>query len=78
MKLSSLIDDIAKPKEEEYRAQVVGYLDSVFHECLDEEAGNGKVSRKERKLIYPIEEIMYDTVALAAVFDKEVDDIVYC
>lgn len=76
MQLPSLIDDMAKPKEEEYRAQVVRYLDSVFHECLDEEAG--KAVRKERKPIDPVEELMHDTEALAAVFDKESNYIAYC
>ncbi|KAH8745781.1 hypothetical protein F5883DRAFT_702076 [Diaporthe sp. PMI_573] len=76
MQLPSLIDDMAKPEEEEYRAQVVRYLDSVFHECLDEEAG--KAVRKERKPIDPVEEIMHDAEALAAVFDKESNHIAYC
>ncbi|KAG6989607.1 hypothetical protein FocnCong_v021163 [Fusarium oxysporum f. sp. conglutinans] len=76
MQLPSLIDDMAKPEEEEYRAQVVRYLDSVFYECLDEEAG--KAVRKERKPIDPVEEIMHDTEALAAVFDKESNYIAYC
>ncbi|KAF9767527.1 hypothetical protein IL306_015295, partial [Fusarium sp. DS 682] len=67
---------MAKPEEEEYRGQVVRYLDSVFHECLDEEAG--KAVRKERKPIDSIEGIMHDTEALAAVFDKESNYIAYC
>ncbi|KAK3331359.1 hypothetical protein B0H66DRAFT_613716 [Apodospora peruviana] len=46
MELPSLVDDMANRDEEEYRAQVVRYLDSVFHESLDEEAG--KAVRKER------------------------------
>ena len=37
MRLPSLMDDMAEPEEEEYRVQVVRYLDLVFHECLDEE-----------------------------------------
>ncbi|KJZ68594.1 hypothetical protein HIM_12014 [Hirsutella minnesotensis 3608] len=76
MQLPSLVDDMAKPEEEGYRAQVVRYLDSVFHECLDEEAG--KAVRKERKPIDPVEGIMHNTEALAAVFDKESNYIAYC
>ncbi|KAJ3454832.1 hypothetical protein MRS44_013432 [Fusarium solani] len=76
MRLPSLIDEMANPEEEEYRGQVVRYLDSVFHECLDEEAG--KAIRKERKPIDPVEEIMHDTEALAAAFDNESNYIAYC
>ncbi|KAM5344579.1 hypothetical protein ACJ41O_013114 [Fusarium nematophilum] len=76
MELPSLIDDMAEPEEEEYRAQVVRYLDSVFNECLDEEAG--RAVRKERKPIDPIEEIMHDTEALTAAFDNESNYIAYC
>ncbi|KJZ70496.1 hypothetical protein HIM_10125 [Hirsutella minnesotensis 3608] len=76
MQLPSLVDNMAKPEEEGYRAQVVRYLDSVFHECLDEEAG--KAVRKERKPIDPVEGIMHNTEALAAVFDKESNYIAYC
>ncbi|KAM4067705.1 PIF1-like helicase [Hirsutella rhossiliensis] len=76
MQLPSLVDDMAKPDEEGYRAQVVRYLDSVFNECLDEEAG--KAVRKERKPIDPVEGMMHNTEALAAVFDKESNYIAYC
>ncbi|RTE68233.1 hypothetical protein BHE90_017390 [Fusarium euwallaceae] len=76
IELPSLIDDMAKPEEEEYRAQVVRYLDSVFNECLDEEAG--KAIRKGRKPIDPVEEMMHDTEALAAAFDNESNYIAYC
>lgn len=76
MQLPSLTDEMAKPEEEEYRAQVVRYVDSVFHECLDEEAG--KAIRKERKPIDPAEEITHDTETLAVVFDKESNYIAYC
>ncbi|KAK7420728.1 hypothetical protein QQZ08_010263 [Neonectria magnoliae] len=76
IELPSLIDDMAKPEEEEYRAQVVRYLDSVFNECLDEEAG--KAIRKGRKPIDPVEGIMHNTEALAAAFDNESNYIAYC
>ncbi|KAM5341409.1 hypothetical protein ACJ41O_014440 [Fusarium nematophilum] len=76
IELPSLIDDMAEPEEEEYRAQVVRYLDSVFNECLDEEAR--RAVRKERKPIDPIEEIMHDTEALTAAFDNESNYIAYC
>ncbi|KJZ68151.1 hypothetical protein HIM_12455 [Hirsutella minnesotensis 3608] len=56
MELPSLIDDIADPREQEYRARVVRYVDSVFHECLDEDAG--KAVRQQRKPIHPVEEMM--------------------
>ncbi|XP_044718878.1 ATP-dependent DNA helicase PIF1 [Hirsutella rhossiliensis] len=39
MRLPNLMDDMANPAEESYRAQVIRYIDSVFHECLDEDAG---------------------------------------
>lgn len=76
MGLPSLIDDMAKPEEEEYRAQVVRYLDSVFNECLEEAAG--KAIRKGRKPIDPVEGMMRDTEALAAAFDNESNYIAYC
>ncbi|KAJ3568908.1 hypothetical protein NPX13_g6264 [Xylaria arbuscula] len=76
MQLPSLVDDMAKPEEEEYRTQVTRYMDSVFHECLNEEAG--KVVRKERKPIDPVEEMMHGIDALAAIFDKESNYIAYC
>ncbi|KAI8711065.1 hypothetical protein NCS52_01481800 [Fusarium sp. LHS14.1] len=66
---------MAKPEEEEYRAQVVRYLDSAFNECLDEEAR--RAIRRERKPIDQIEEIMHDTEALAAAFDNESNYIAY-
>ena len=76
MELPSLIDDIADPREEEYRARVVRYVDSVFHECLDEDAG--KALRQERKPIHPVEEMMNDTEALSAAFDAESNFVAYC
>ncbi|RSL78064.1 hypothetical protein CEP52_017666, partial [Fusarium oligoseptatum] len=76
MELPSLVDDIADPREEEYRARVVRYMDSVFHECLDEDAG--KALRQERKPIDPVEEVMNDTEALTAAFDAESNFIAYC
>jgi hypothetical protein len=76
MQLPSLIDDMAKPEEEEYRAQVVRYLDSVFHECLDENAGNAV--RQERKPIHPDEGMMNSTEALTAAFENESNYIAYC
>ncbi|XP_044721141.1 Arrestin-lik [Hirsutella rhossiliensis] len=39
MRLPNLMGDMANPAEESYRAQVIRYIDSVFHECLDEDAG---------------------------------------
>ncbi|KAL6406099.1 hypothetical protein AUP68_10662 [Ilyonectria robusta] len=76
MQLPSLIDDLADPEEEEYRAQVTRYVDSVFHECLNENAG--KVVRQERKPIHPVEEMMNSTEALTAAFDDESNFIAYC
>ncbi|KAJ4221417.1 hypothetical protein NW757_014466 [Fusarium falciforme] len=76
MELPSLIDDIADPSQGEYRARVVRYIDSVFHECLDEEAR--KALRRERKPIHPVEEIINDTKALTAAFDAESNFIAYC
>ncbi|KAM5529293.1 hypothetical protein FOXYSP1_17137 [Fusarium oxysporum f. sp. phaseoli] len=76
MDLPSLIDDMTKNEEGEYRAQVVRYLDSVFNECLDEEAG--RAVRKERKPIDPIDEIMNNTVTLSGAFDNESNFIAYC
>jgi len=76
MQLPFLIDNLADPKEEEYRAQVTRYVDSVFHECLNENAG--KVVRQERKPIHPVEEIMNSTEALTAAFDDESNFIAYC
>jgi hypothetical protein len=76
MELPSLIDNIADPREEEYRARVLRYIDSVFHECLDEDAG--KTLRQERKPIHPIEEMMNDTEALSAAFNAESNFIAYC
>ncbi|KJZ74444.1 hypothetical protein HIM_06040 [Hirsutella minnesotensis 3608] len=76
MELPSLIDDIADPREQEYRARVVRYVDSVFHECLDEDAG--KAVRQQRKPIHPVEEMMKDTEALSAAFDAEANFIAHC
>ena len=50
MRLPSLIDDMANPEEGEFRAKAVRYLDSVFYECLDEDAG--KAIRQDRKPIH--------------------------
>ncbi|KAM4060716.1 hypothetical protein HRG_001741 [Hirsutella rhossiliensis] len=55
IELPSLIDDIADPREHEYRARVVRYVDSVFHECLDEDAG--KAVRQQRKPIHPLPDV---------------------
>ncbi|KAJ6436034.1 reverse transcriptase domain protein [Purpureocillium lavendulum] len=76
MELPSLVDDIADPREEEYRDRVVRYVDSVFHECLDEDAG--KAIRQERKPIHPVEGMMNDTEALSAAFDAEANFIAHC
>ncbi|KAG7408961.1 ATP-dependent DNA helicase PIF1 [Fusarium oxysporum f. sp. raphani] len=76
MELPSLIDDMAKSEEGDYRTRVVRYLDSVFNECLDEEAG--RAVRKARKLIDPIDEIMNNTATLAGAFDNESNFIAYC
>ncbi|XP_044718875.1 PIF1 protein [Hirsutella rhossiliensis] len=69
MRLPNLIDDMANPAEESYRAQVIRYADSVFHECLDEDAG--KAVRQQRKPIDPVEEVMTSTSALTAAFEDE-------
>ncbi|KAM4064307.1 ATP-dependent DNA helicase PIF1 [Hirsutella rhossiliensis] len=76
MRLPNLIDDMANPAEEAYRAQVIRYIDSVFHECLDEDAG--KAVRQERKPIDPVEEVMTSTSALTAAFEDESNFIAYC
>ncbi|XP_044714565.1 PIF1 protein [Hirsutella rhossiliensis] len=76
MRLPNLIGDMANPAEEAYRAQVIRYVDSVFHECLDEDAG--KAVRQERKPIHPVEEVMASTSALTAAFDDESNFIAYC
>ncbi|KAG6996878.1 ATP-dependent DNA helicase pfh1 [Fusarium oxysporum f. sp. conglutinans] len=76
MQLPSLIDDMADPAEAEYRGRVVQYVDSVFHECLDENAGNAV--RQERKPIHPDEGIMNSTEALTAAFENESNYIAYC
>ncbi|KAJ6437906.1 ATP-dependent DNA helicase pfh1 [Purpureocillium lavendulum] len=52
------------------------YVDSVFHECLDEDAG--KAIRQERKPIHPVEGMMNDTEALSAAFDAEANFIAHC
>ncbi|XP_044714659.1 PIF1-like helicase domain-containing protein [Hirsutella rhossiliensis] len=75
MRLPNLIDDMANPAEEAYRAQVIRYIDSVFHECLDEDAG--KAVRQERKPIDPVEEVMTSTSALTAAFEDESNFIAY-
>ncbi|KAH6955959.1 PIF1-like helicase-domain-containing protein [Ilyonectria sp. MPI-CAGE-AT-0026] len=67
---------MADPQEEEYRARVIRYADSVFHECLDEKAG--KTIRKERKPIQPVEEMMKSTEALTTAFEDESNYIAYC
>ncbi|KAM4066710.1 PIF1-like helicase [Hirsutella rhossiliensis] len=72
----SLKNDMANPAEEAYRAQVIRYIDSVFHECLDEDAG--KAVRQERKPIDPVEEVMTSTSALTAAFEDESNFIAYC
>jgi len=76
MQLPSLIEDVANPEENEYRAQVVRYLDSVFHECLDEDAG--KAIRRDRKPIHPLQDMMHSSEALSADFDAESNYIAYC
>lgn len=45
MQLPSLVDDMTNPDGEEYRASVARYINSVSHECLDEEAG--KTTRQD-------------------------------
>ncbi|XP_044718874.1 ATP-dependent DNA helicase PIF1 [Hirsutella rhossiliensis] len=72
----SLKNDMANPAEESYRAQVIRYADSVFHECLDEDAG--KAVRQQRKPIDPVEEVMTSTSALTAAFEDESNFIAYC
>ncbi|XP_044718018.1 PIF1-like helicase domain-containing protein [Hirsutella rhossiliensis] len=76
MRLPNLMDDMANPAEEAYRAQVIRYVDSVFHECLDEDAG--KAVRQQRKPIDPVEEVMTSTSALTAAFEDESNFIAYC
>ena len=76
MRLPNLMDDMANPAEEAYRAQVIRYVDSVFHECLDEDAG--KAVRQERKPIHPVEEVMASTSALTAAFEDESNFVAYC
>ncbi|XP_044721137.1 ATP-dependent DNA helicase PIF1 [Hirsutella rhossiliensis] len=76
MRLPNLVDDMANPAEEGYRAQVTRYVDSVFHECLDEDAG--KTLRQQRKPIHPVEEVMTSTSALTAAFEDESNFIAYC
>ncbi|KAJ3455137.1 hypothetical protein MRS44_013737 [Fusarium solani] len=76
MQLPALIDDMADPEEEDYRAQVTRYVDSVFHECLDENAGNAV--RQERKPIHSDEGMMNSTEALTAAFENESNYIAYC
>ncbi|PVH90212.1 hypothetical protein DM02DRAFT_683692 [Periconia macrospinosa] len=76
MQLPSLINDMADPAEGEYRARVVQYLDSVFHERLDENAGNAV--RQERKPIHPDEGMMNSTETLTAAFENESNYIAYC
>uniref|UniRef100_A0A8H7NHJ9 Helitron helicase-like domain-containing protein n=1 Tax=Bionectria ochroleuca TaxID=29856 RepID=A0A8H7NHJ9_BIOOC len=76
MELPLLVDDIADPREEEHCARVVCYMDSVFYECLDEDAG--KALRQDRKPIDTVEEMMNDTEALTAAFDAESNFIAYC
>jgi len=73
--LPSLIDDIVSPEEEEYCVQIVRYLDSVFHECLNKKAE--KSVRKKRKPIDPVEGMIYDTEAFSAAFDNEFNYIIY-
>ncbi|KAJ3552042.1 hypothetical protein NPX13_g11212 [Xylaria arbuscula] len=67
---------MANPGQEEYRSRVVRYLNSVFHECLDENAG--KAVRQERKPIHPVEEMMHNTEALSTAFNNESNYIAYC
>ncbi|KAM4064102.1 Arrestin-lik [Hirsutella rhossiliensis] len=75
MRLPNLMDDMANPAEGAYRAQVIRYVDSVFHECLDEDAG--KAVRQQRKPIHPVEEVMTSTSALSAAFEDESNFIAY-
>ncbi|KAM4066746.1 PIF1-like helicase [Hirsutella rhossiliensis] len=76
MRLPNLMDDMGNPAEEAYRAQVIRYVDSVFHECLDEDAG--KAVRQQRKPIHPVEEVMTSTSALTAAFEDESNFVAYC
>ncbi|KAH7461132.1 hypothetical protein FOMA001_g19195 [Fusarium oxysporum f. sp. matthiolae] len=74
--LPSLIDDMADPDEFEYRASVIRYVDSVFHEHLDEKAG--KATRQDRKPIHPVAEMMDNSDILTESFDNESNYIAYC
>ena len=74
--LPSLINDIANPEEDEYRNQVIRYLDSIFHECLDEDAG--KAIRRNRKPIHPVDDMMNSTKTLSTAFETESNYIAYC
>ncbi|KAJ3516318.1 hypothetical protein NM208_g14859 [Fusarium decemcellulare] len=74
--LPSLIDDMANPGESEYRASVIRYVDSVFHECLDEKAG--KATREDRKPIHPVTEMMNSSETLTESFGDESNYIAYC
>jgi hypothetical protein len=76
LELPSLCDSMADPQEDEYRSHVIRYVDSVFHECLDEKAG--RTIRKERKPIDPVNDIMISTEALTAAFEDEANYIAYC
>ena len=66
---------MANPNEREYRASVIGYVNSVFHECLNENAG--KATRKNRKPIHPVEEKMNSSDALTPAFNNESNYIAY-
>jgi hypothetical protein len=76
MQLPSLLHDMANPEEHTYRTRVVRYVDSVFHECLDENAG--RAIRQERKPVHTVETMMNSVEALTAAFDEESNFIAYC
>lgn len=76
MGLPSLIDDMANHNETEYRASVTRYINSVYHECLDEQAG--KATRQDRKPIHPVVDMMNRIDALTEAFENESNYIAYC
>ncbi|KAI1746435.1 hypothetical protein F4782DRAFT_544258 [Xylaria castorea] len=67
---------MANPDERKYCASVVCYISSVFHECLDEEAG--KATRQDRKPAHPVKEMMNSNGALTSAFENEANYIAHC
>lgn len=76
LQLPNLMNDMASPNERAYRDRVIRYVDSVFHECLDEDAG--RAIRQHRKPIHPVEETIASNSALARAFEEESNYIAYC